>query len=125
MGKNYTEIDSNTINLLSTGTTINGDITSNSDIRIDGILTGNLSTKGRLVIGESGKIKGEIICKNADISGVVEGKILAAELLSLKATSVITGDIVIGKLAVEPGCLFNGTCKIDDSTNKTNDNKIG
>ena len=118
MGKNYTEIDSNTINLLSTGTTINGDITSNSDIRIDGILTGNLSTKGRLVIGESGKIKGEISCKNADISGVVEGSIVVAELLTLKATSVISGDIVIGKLAVEPGCKFNGSCKMEEINNK-------
>ncbi len=118
MGKNNSEIDSTTINLISTGTNINGDITSNSDIRIDGILDGNLTTKGRLVIGESGRIKGEISCKNADISGIIEGKITVSELLSLKATSMITGEIVTGRLAVEPGCKFNGTCKIEDSSIK-------
>jgi cytoskeletal protein CcmA (bactofilin family) len=121
MAKNTTEFDSTAINLIGAGTTINGDISSNGDIRIDGILTGNLFTKGRVVIGETGKISGEINCKNADISGIVEGKIFVSDLLSLKSTSSISGEIVISKLAIEPGCIFNGSCKMEGipSTNGT------
>ena len=74
MGK-YNGMETNTINLIGAGTKIKGDINSDGDIRIDGTLNGNLSTKGKVVIGETGKIKGEINCKNSDVSGVIEGKI--------------------------------------------------
>ncbi len=109
------EFDSSAINLLGAGTTINGDIVSNGDIRINGILNGNLTTKGRLIVGETGKIKGEVTCKNADILGNIEGKISVSDLLSLKATSNISGEIFVGRIAIEPGCKFNGTCKMLDS----------
>ncbi len=105
------EFDSSTINLLGAGTTINGDITCNGDIRINGVLNGNLTTKGRLIVGESGKIKGEVTCKNADILGNIEGKISVSDLLSLKATSNILGEIFVGRISIEPVCKFNGTCK--------------
>ncbi len=117
---NNEEFDSSAINLLGAGTTITGDINCNGDIRINGTLNGNLSTKGRLIIGETGKIKGEINCKNADILGSVEGKITVTDLLSLKATSNITGEILIGKISIEPGCKFNGTCKMIDTPSGQN-----
>ena len=113
MGK-YNETDSTTINLISCGTEIVGDINSAGDIRIDGGLTGNVSTKGKIVIGPTGKIIGEITCKNSEISGIIEGKISVGQLLNLKASSKITGDIITSKLSIEPGAIFSGTCKMTD-----------
>lgn len=108
----FTETENNSINLLGVGTEIIGDINSNGDIRIDGSLKGNLKTKGKVVIGETGFISGEIQCKNSDIEGKVEGKINVSELLSLKAVSSIKGDIVCRKLAIEPGAKFTGNCSM-------------
>ena len=106
-----------TINLISTGTDITGDIKSNGDIRIDGSLTGNLNTKGKVVVGPTGKVKGEVICKNSEVAGVIEGKIVVGQLLNLKASSRITGDIVTVKLSIEPGALFSGNCKMSETEN--------
>jgi len=106
-----------TINLISTGTEITGDIKSNGDIRIDGSLTGNLNTKGKVVIGPTGKVKGEVICKNSEVAGIIEGKIIVGQLLNLKASSRITGDIVTVKLSIEPGALFSGNCKMSETEN--------
>ena len=86
MAKNN-ETENNAINLIGIGTEITGDINSNGDIRIDGTLNGNLITKGKVVIGETGKVKGEISCKNSDVSGTVERKLIVTQLLSLKVTS--------------------------------------
>jgi cytoskeletal protein CcmA (bactofilin family) len=111
----YNETDNTTINLISSGTEITGDIKSNGDIRIDGTLTGNLSTKGKVVIGPTGKIKGEVFCKNSEVSGLVEGKISVGQLLNLKASSKILGDIVTSKLAIEPGAVFTGSCNMSEA----------
>jgi cytoskeletal protein CcmA (bactofilin family) len=111
----YNETESITINLISNGTDITGDIKSNGDIRIDGSLIGNLNTKGKVVIGLTGKVKGEIICKNSEVSGLIEGKIAVSQLLNLKATSKIIGDIATSKLSIEPGAKFTGNCKMSDN----------
>jgi cytoskeletal protein CcmA (bactofilin family) len=111
----YNETDNTTINLISNGTDITGDVKSNGDIRIDGTLSGNLNTKGKVVIGPTGKVTGEVICKNSEVSGIVEGKITVGQLLNLKASSKILGDIVTSKLSIEPGAKFTGTCKMSDS----------
>lgn len=117
--KPYPETPSQNINLISTGTKITGDIHSDGDIRIDGYLKGNIKSKGRLVIGSSGSIEGEILCTNIEVSGNFKGKISAAELLTLKSTAVVSGDIVATKLSVEPGSLFTGTCQMGPSPEKT------
>ena len=104
--------DTSVINLIGPGTEITGDIKCNGDVRIDGMLKGNLSTKGKVVIGETGMAKGEVICKNADISGKMEGKVSVSELLSLKPSSIITGDIITSRLAIEPGAKFTGNCNM-------------
>jgi cytoskeletal protein CcmA (bactofilin family) len=111
----YTETETTAINLISNGTDITGDIKSNGDIRIDGSLKGNLNTKGKVVIGPTGKINGEIICKNSEVSGTIEGKITVSQLLNLKASSRIFGDIVTSKLAIEPGARFTGNCNMRDT----------
>ncbi|MDA3952676.1 MAG: polymer-forming cytoskeletal protein [Bacteroidales bacterium] len=115
----YNETETTTaINLIGAGTEITGDVNSNGDIRIDGILTGNLKTAGKVVIGETGRVNGEIDCKNSEVLGEIHGKIKVSELLSLKATSKIFGDIVTKKLAIEPGSKFTGTCKMGDESIK-------
>lgn len=113
MGKN-SESENNAINLLGIGTEITGDITSNGDIRIDGILIGNIITKGKVVIGETGKVKGEITCKNSDVSGSIDGKIVVSQLLSLKVSANVNGDIQTNKLSIEPGSKFTGNCNMSD-----------
>ena len=113
----YNETDNSTINLISNGTDITGDIKSNGDIRIDGTLKGNLNTKGKVVIGPTGKVSGEVICKNSEVSGIVEGKIIVGQLLNLKASSKISGDIVTVKLSIEPGAIFSGNCKMSENDN--------
>jgi cytoskeletal protein CcmA (bactofilin family) len=95
---------------INQGTKVDGDITSDSDIRIDGQLKGNVSSKSKVVVGPTGAIDGNIVCQNADISGKIIGNIKANELLFLKATGVITGNIEINKLIVENGSKFLGSC---------------
>ncbi|MBC7864237.1 MAG: polymer-forming cytoskeletal protein [Bacteroidia bacterium] len=110
-GKNNA-VDSTSVNLLGNGTTLVGEVKSNGDFRIDGILKGNIEVKGKLVVGNSGSIEGEVICQNADISGEIKGKINVAELLTLKSTARLQGDIVTGKIAIEPEAQFTGTCSM-------------
>lgn len=116
MAKENNVISLQVINLIATGTRISGDLLSDGDIRIDGELIGNLESKGRLVIGASGKVEGDISCKSCEIAGTHKGKLLIAELLSLKASCAVTGDMVTGKLSIEPGAYFRGTCTMSDET---------
>jgi cytoskeletal protein CcmA (bactofilin family) len=113
----YNETETVAINLISSGTDITGDIKSTGDIRIDGSLTGNLNTKGKVVIGPTGKVNGEVICKNSEVSGTVEGRIIVNQLLILKASSRIFGDIATLKLSIEPGAIFSGNCKMSENDN--------
>ena len=106
---NY-ESPNQSINIISEGTKIKGDIIANGDIRIDGELLGNISAKSKLVIGPNGKIEGQIICNNIEISGYIKGKVTASELINMKSTSQIVGDISAGKLSIEPGAVFSGSC---------------
>jgi cytoskeletal protein CcmA (bactofilin family) len=99
-------------NQIMAGTTINGDVVCDGNIRIDGILKGNLQAKGKVVIGQSGVVDGELNCQNADISGTVKAKVTVAELLTLKATAKLSGDISTSKLAIEPGANFSGACSM-------------
>jgi cytoskeletal protein CcmA (bactofilin family) len=110
------ESENNVINQIGVGTEITGDVLTNGDIRFDGVLTGNLKTKGKVVIGETGTVKGEINCKNSVVEGKVDGKITVGELLTLKATSTMTGDIVTRRLAIEPGAKFSGNCSMSAET---------
>jgi cytoskeletal protein CcmA (bactofilin family) len=116
--RSYSEAEGQSINLISNGTKIVGDISAEGDIRIDGDLKGNIKVKGRLVVGASGKIEGDVTCRNIEISGEVKGKIMVAELLSMRATSKIHGEVMTGKLSVEPGAVFSGTCTMGTQPNE-------
>lgn len=100
-------------NLIQSGTLITGDIESNGNIRIDGTLKGTVIAGGKVILGSTGTVEGEINCINADIEGRVNGLINVKELLSLKSTAVVNGDIFISKLSIEPGARFTGTCRMD------------
>jgi len=102
--------NTNKINMIGVGTTIEGNISSSENIRFDGNLIGNLNTKGKVFVGQSGKITGEIRCKNCEVEGVVDGRVIVEELLSLRAVSKLYGEIKTGKLAIEPGATFTGKC---------------
>ncbi len=103
---------SSSINLIGAGTVIEGDIRSNGDIRIDGTVYGSVSSKAKVVIGTTGIIEGDVNSQNADVSGTIKGKTTIGELLFLKSTSKIIGDLVTGKLVVEVGASFTGSCNM-------------
>lgn len=102
-------------NLIGKNTSIVGDVISEGDFRIDGSVEGNIKTNGRVVIGLEGNVKGKIECDNSDIEGKFEGELLVNNLLTLKSTSKITGDVIVSKLSVEPGADFNATCTMKSS----------
>ncbi|MFN4233351.1 MAG: polymer-forming cytoskeletal protein [Bacteroidia bacterium] len=110
MAKN--ENINSSVNLIGPGTVIKGDIDTNGDIRIDGSIEGTIKVKGKLVVGNTGKIVGDIQCQNAEVFGEILGQISVNELLSLKASAKMNGDIVTNKLSIEPGAVFSGTCKM-------------
>ncbi|MCX6287075.1 MAG: polymer-forming cytoskeletal protein [Bacteroidetes bacterium] len=101
------------INIMGPGTVVKGEISVNGDFRVDGTLIGNIHCKGKIVVGQTGKIEGEIICLSADFSGEVNATVKVTELLTLKETAKYSGDITTGKLAIEPGAKFSGTCKME------------
>lgn len=96
--------------LISAGTTLKGDISSNADLRIDGTIIGNINSSAKIVIGSSGVVEGDIFGHNADIVGKISGNIRAKELLQLRGECVVNGNIYAGKLQVEPSATFNGQC---------------
>ena len=114
---------SSAVNAIGQGSIIKGDIITEGDLRIDGTLTGSITTKGRLVVGETGLVEGEVICQNALISGTLKAKIQVHELLSLKSSANLLGDIITNKLAIEPGANFTGSCSMGASIKniKSND----
>lgn len=115
--KNYTDLLGKT-NRIVEGTIIKGDIISKADFRLDGELIGNFHSQEKIVIGPTGSIIGDIECKNADIEGKFIGKIKVLELLNVKDTAIIQGEVTVGKLSVEPGADFSASCVMN--TNLTN-----
>ena len=118
--KSYTDLLGKT-NRIVEGTVIVGNIVSHADFRLDGNLTGNFQTNGKIVIGLTGSVKGDIICKNADIEGKFSGKIQVQEVLNVKSKSTIQGEVICGKLSVEPGADFSASCVMKNTTNTLSD----
>ena len=99
-------------NSLTAGSKIIGKVITDSDFRVDGIVEGDVTCKGKIVIGDKGAIQGDICCQNADILGCVEGSIKVDNTLSLRATGSINGDVQTKVLVVEPKARFNGSCSM-------------
>jgi len=107
-------------NHIGATTKIKGDITSEEDFRIDGYFEGNLTTTAKIVLGEKGVLNGNIKCSNAEILGKVSGDFVVDNLLSIKSTASIDGNVTIGKLAIEPGAVFNATCQMKGAQTQKN-----
>jgi cytoskeletal protein CcmA (bactofilin family) len=103
---------SNSSNTIGKGTFLEGNVETYGNIRIEGKVVGNIKSKSKVALGHQSHVQGNILAQNADIEGEVKGKLEISELLVLKATAVINGDIITGKMVVEPGAVFNGTCKM-------------
>ena len=108
------EPESSPINIITVGTLIKGDITATGDFRLDGTLEGNIQLNGKLVVGDSGVVTGNVLCQNANIIGTVNGNLSVKELLSLHTSARVRGDILINKLSIEPGAVFTGKCRMLD-----------
>ena len=108
------ETENSPINIINNGTLIKGDITATGDFRLDGTLEGNIQLNGKLVIGDTGVVNGNILCQNANVIGTDNGNLSVKELLSLHATARVKGDILINKLSIEPGAVFTGKCRMLD-----------
>ena len=103
-------------NSLVHGTQIEGSVTAEKDIRIDGIMKGNLICKGKLIIGPTGQITGDVQCENAVIEGRFEGILMVSDVLHVKETARVEGDVATQKLIVQPGSVFNVKCKMGPVT---------
>ena len=109
--------------LISAGTILKGDISSNSDLRIDGTVIGNIHSSAKIVIGSNGVVEGDISGNQADIVGKVSGNIRAKELLQLRGECAVTGNLYAGKLQVEPSATFNGQCHMGANVVEMNNNE--
>ncbi|CAM1352146.1 bactofilin family protein [Tenacibaculum crassostreae] len=127
-GKESKKAGENTVaerNVIGKNTKITGEIVSEGDFRIDGTIEGNIVTNGRVIIGGSGFVNGKVECTNADVEGKFSGELLVANTLTVKSSANINGDVVIGKLSVEPGAAFNATCAMKGAVKELNKNEQG
>jgi cytoskeletal protein CcmA (bactofilin family) len=112
MAKLEPNLNVNSISRISAGTIIKGEIVSPSDIRIDGTFEGKVQTKGRVVVGETALVKGDIICENIDLWGKVNGNVFVKDTLALMEGCHVDGNLNIKRLSVELGATFNGNCRM-------------
>jgi cytoskeletal protein CcmA (bactofilin family) len=112
MTKPLEPVNPGKINSIMEGTSIEGEVKSDSNVRIDGRVKGTINVRGRLIVGASGLVEGDVTCQSSDIEGTVNGKITCQDLLSLKATAKLSGDIHTKKLSIEPGAVFTGNCSM-------------
>ena len=110
-------------NMIAQGTTFVGDITSEGDFRIEGNINGNIKTIGKIVVGKTGVINGSLTAENADFEGGFSGKMKLTEMLSLRSSAYIEGEVEIAKLSVEPGATFNATCTMKGAVKELNNSE--
>ena len=104
------------VNIIAQGTIFIGNISTSGDCRIDGNVKGNINSKAKIIIGESGRVEGDIMCNTIDIEGAVKANIHAIEQLSLRSTANLEGNIIVSKIAIEVGANFVGNCRMDNGT---------
>ena len=114
MTKNFEQEELASINVIAAGTTIQGELITSGDFRIDGTVKGNVTSNSKVIIGRSGLVEGDIKCNSIEIEGVVKANIVVNGLLSLKETADLVGNIYVDKIAIEPGANFNGSCKMQN-----------
>ncbi len=107
-------------NLIAHGTKVIGDLISEGDFRIDGVIEGNIKTKGKVVLGKTGHITGALEATDAYFEGVFSGKLVLSGTLTLKTSASVDGEVVVKKLAVDPGATFNVSCVMKTTANTLN-----
>jgi cytoskeletal protein CcmA (bactofilin family) len=100
------------LNRFVEGTKLIGELITETSIRIDGEIHGNVNCAGKVLIGENASIKGNLMCSEADIEGKVDGDIKVDSLLVLREKARIHGNIDAGKLEIHQGALFIGNCSM-------------
>lgn len=105
-------VDTNSIDRIAEGSVLQGDLVSSKGIRIDGTIKGSVKCEGKVVVGRTGIVEGEIFCVSADIEGTLKSSIEVKDILELKSSSNLHGEITTGKLSIEPGATFTGSCKM-------------
>lgn len=113
------------LNSLVLGTSVEGTIKADSDIRIDGSIKGKLFCDAKVIIGPTGVVEGEVKCQNAVIEGKFEGVLHVTELLNVRETAQISGDVTTGKLIIQSGAVFNVTCSMEGGKKITPGNSVG
>lgn len=105
-------------NRINEGTKLKGDISSTGFFRIDGTIEGNVHTPSKVVLGKTGVIIGTLSCENADLEGKFEGNLQVSGTLTLRSSAIIEGDVIVGKLSVEPGAVLNASCVMQGGMTK-------
>jgi cytoskeletal protein CcmA (bactofilin family) len=103
-------VNGNGATLIGAGTTVKGDMHSETDIRIDGKVEGNITGSSKIIVGANGHVEGNVSGKQADVVGKVTGNIKVSDLLQLRGSSIVNGNIYAAKLQIEPTATFNGEC---------------
>jgi cytoskeletal protein CcmA (bactofilin family) len=111
-------------NIIGVKTKIVGNIESEGDFRIDGLIEGEVKTNGRVIIGKTGVVRGTVICAFADVEGTIEGVLSVSETLTLYSTASVSGETTMGKLSVEPGANLNGTCTMKGAVKELKKKRI-
>ena len=103
-------VDMNDLSRISAGTVIEGNMSCNGDVRVDGVISGTLYSSGKIVVGESAQLKGTVLCNMVDFWGKMDGDIYVKDVLSVKNSAIINGNIYVRKFQVEMGAQINGSC---------------
>ena len=111
-GAQESAVNANEVSRIARGAVIKGDISSLTDIRVDGEVDGTLFSVGRIVVGENAVLKGSVLCANVDLWGRIDGDLYVKDVLTLKSTAVVNGNIRVQKLQVEMGAQINGSCQM-------------
>jgi len=111
------QVVENAHNQLIQGTVLQGDLICSGNLKVDGKVVGNITSPSRVVVGETGTVEGEIRCQNAQMYGEVNGFINCEDVLVLKSTAKIKGDIKTGKMVIEIGAFFTGNCSMSSGEN--------
>ena len=102
------------LNVIVEGSKVIGDMITESNLRVDGTVEGNVTSAAKVVIGTNGNIKGDLICGEADIEGSIVGTLKVDGLLVLRSSANLNGEITTSKLQVEEGAQFSGNCKMSN-----------
>lgn len=102
------------VNVIAEGSNLTGNIVTSGDCRIDGTMKGNIQSNAKVIVGATGSVEGEIVCKNIEIEGKIKANINVGELLCIRSNATLIGNVIAGKLSIEPGANFVGNCKMQN-----------